>query len=132
MTPSPYRLSRIAESEVNMSEVFDLVKVAAKALSDKKGVDVKVLDIRGISPIADYFVIGSAKNANQIEAMQDAVDEEMHKVGAELKQIEGNRNSTWILMDYNDVIVHIFSEEDRLFYDLERVWTDGKPVDIEL
>ena len=115
-----------------MSEVFDLVKVAAKALSDKKGVDVKVLDIRGISPIADYFVIGSAKNANQIEAMQDAVDEEMHKAGAELKQIEGNRNSTWILMDYNDVIVHIFSEEDRLFYDLERVWTDGKPVDIEL
>ena len=60
--------------------------------------------------------------------MCDAVDEALHEAGCQLKQTEGNRNSTWILMDYTDIIVHVFSREDRLFYDLERIWTDGKEI----
>ena len=67
---------------------------------------------------------------NQIQAMRDACEEALYKAGLKTKQIEGNSSSTWILMDYGDIIVHIFSKEDRLFYDLERIWRDGKIVDV--
>jgi ribosome-associated protein len=109
-------------------ETLELVKKAVAALDDKKAEDIKVIDIREISTIADYFIIASGSNQNQLTAMQDAVDEELHKAGVHVKQIEGNRNSTWILMDYEDIIVHLFSKQDRLFYDLERIWRDGKEI----
>ncbi|MCI5872301.1 MAG: ribosome silencing factor [Clostridiales bacterium] len=105
-------------------------KVAVAALEDRKAEDVKVIDIREISPIADYFIIANGTNQNQIQAMRDACDEALYKAGLKVKQVEGNSNSTWILMDYGDIIVHIFSKEDRLFYDLERIWRDGKEVDV--
>lgn len=113
-----------------MNQSAEMVKIAAKALEDKKAEDIRVIDIREISTIADFFVIANGTNANQLAAMRDAVDEELHKAGYHTKQVEGNQNSTWILMDYNDIIVHIFSKEDRLFYDLERMWTDGKQIDV--
>jgi ribosome-associated protein len=109
-------------------ETLELVKKAVDALADKKAEDITVLDIRNVSTIADYFIIANGSNQNQLSAMQDAVDEEMYKSGVHAKQIEGNHSSTWILMDYQDVIVHLFSKEDRLFYDLERIWRDGKMV----
>jgi ribosome-associated protein len=112
-------------------ETLELVKKAVAALDDKKAEDIKVIDIREISTIADYFIIASGSNQNQLTAMQDAVDEELHKAGVHVKQIEGNRNSTWILMDYEDIIVHLFSKQDRLFYDLERIWRDGKEIRME-
>ena len=108
----------------------ELTKIAVAALEDRKAEDVTVIDIREISPVADYFVIANGTNQNQIQAMRDAVDEALYKAGVSVQQIEGNQNSTWILMDYNDIIVHIFSREDRLFYDLERIWRDGKRIDI--
>ena len=111
-------------------EMLEIVKQAVKALEDKKAEDVKVIDIREVSSIADYFIIANGSNQNQLQAMQDAVDEAIYKAGLQAKQIEGNNNSTWILIDYNDIIVHLFSKEDRLFYDLERIWKDGKIVDI--
>ena len=111
-------------------ETLELVKKAVAALEDKKADDVTVIDISGVSTIADYFIIANASNQNQLTAMQDAVDEAMYKEGVHAKQIEGNRSSTWILMDYQDIIVHLFSKEDRLFYDLERIWRDGKVIDI--
>lgn len=114
-------------------EAREAAKTACMALEDKKGKDIKVIDIRNISVVADYFILADGENRNQLQAMQDAVDEEMTKAGIHAKQIEGNRNSTWILMDYGDIIVHIFSKEDRLFYDLERIWRDGeliKPEDL--
>ena len=106
-------------------------KIAVAALEDRKAEDVKIIDIREISPIADFFIIADATNQNQIQAMRDAVDEALYKAGLKVKQIEGNQNSTWILMDYGDVIIHIFSREDRLFYDLERVWRDGKEIAVD-
>ncbi len=112
-------------------ETLELVKLAVDALNDKKAEDVRVIDIHEISTIADYFVIASGANTNQLGAMQDAVDEALYKAGVHVKQIEGNRNSTWILMDYEDIIVHLFSKEDRLFYDLERIWRDGKQITME-
>lgn len=101
------------------------------ALSDKKAEDIRVIDISEISTLADYFIIATATNSNQIQALVDAVGEELGKDGHEARQVEGNRNSSWILMDYNDIIVHLFSKEDRLFYDLERIWTDGKSVEVD-
>lgn len=109
-------------------ETLELVKKIASALEDKKAEDITVIDIREISSIADYFVIANGNNPNQLIAMQDAVDEVMYTNGVHSKQVEGNNNSTWILMDYKDIIVHLFSKEDRLFYDLERIWRDGKIV----
>lgn len=111
-------------------ETLELVKKVASALEDKKAEDITVIDIREVSSIADYFIIANGNNANQLVAMQDAVDEAMYTNGVHSKQVEGNNNSTWILMDYQDIIVHLFSKEDRLFYDLERIWKDGKIVEL--
>ena len=114
-----------------MSDSKKYAKIAYDALADKKGENIKIIDISEVSPIADYFIIADGANQNQLQAMCDAVDEELYKAGCELKQTEGNRNSTWILMDYGDIIVYVFSKEDRLFYDLERIWKDGVEVDPE-
>lgn len=105
--------------------------LAIDALEDKKAIDVKVIDIQGISVIADYFIIASGSNKNQVQAMSDNVSEMLGKAGYESKQVEGYNGANWILMDYRDIIVHIFSEEDRLFYDLERIWRDGRIVDAD-
>lgn len=109
---------------------LEYCKIAVEALEDRKAEDVKVIDIREVSTIADFFVIADGTNPNQIQAMRDAADEALYKAGLKAKQVEGNRDSTWILMDYGDIIVHIFSKEDRLFYDLERIWRDGKVIDV--
>ncbi len=109
---------------------LEYCKIAVEALEDRKAEDVKVIDIREVSTIADFFVIADGTNPNQIQAMRDATDEALYKAGLKAKQVEGNRDSTWILMDYGDIIVHIFSKEDRLFYDLERIWRDGKVIDV--
>ena len=106
----------------------EMAKLAYQALSEKKAEDIRIIDISEISVIADYFIIASGSNANQL---QDSVDEQLYKAGYHAKQIEGNQRSSWILMDYSDIIVHIFSKEDRLFYDLERIWRDGKDIDPE-
>lgn len=111
-------------------ETLEIVKTAVEALRDKKAEDVTVIDITGVSSIADYFIIANGNNQNQLTAMQDAVDEALCKAGLHAKQIEGNNKSTWILMDYEDIIVHLFSKEDRLFYDLERIWRDGKIIEM--
>ena len=111
-------------------ELLEVVKKAVGALEDKKAEDITVIDISEVSSIADFFIIANGSNVNQLAAMQDAVDEVFYKSGLHAKQIEGNKNSTWILIDYNDVIVHLFDKEDRLFYDLERIWKDGKVVDL--
>ena len=108
----------------------EMAKIACHALGEKKAEDIQVIDIRNISVIADYFVIASASNSNQIQAMMDAAEEELYKAGYHCTQKEGNSNSSWVLMDYKDIIIHIFSKEDRLFYDLERMWTDGKQIDV--
>ena len=116
------------ERRKTMTESAKFAKIAYEALADKKGENIKIIDISEVSAIADYFIIADGMNQNQLQAMCDAVEEDLYKAGCKLKQTEGNRNSTWILMDYGDVIVHVFSKEDRLFYDLERIWTDGKEI----
>lgn len=108
-----------------------MAQIACKAIDDKKGQDIKIIDIHNVSVIADYFVIASGTNSTQVQAIVDNVEEQLGRAGFEAKQIEGNRNSSWILMDYGDVIVHVFDEENRLFYDLERIWRDGKVLEMD-
>lgn len=112
-----------------MSQSLEMVKLAKKALEDKKAQDIKVIDISHVSVIADYFVIADGSNPNQVQAMVDAVEEELGKAGHVCRQIEGYGAGGWILMDYGDIIIHAFCREDRLFYDLERIWRDGKLLD---
>ena len=109
----------------------ELTKIVCNALSEKKAIDVKDIDISNVSVLADCFVVASASNQNQLLAMQDEVDRKLYENGIHAKSIEGNRESTWILMDYEDIIVHLFSEEDRLFYNLERIWKDGIIIDAD-
>lgn len=106
----------------------EMVKLAVQALEDKKGEDIKVIDITGVSVLADYFIIASGTNKNQVQALADHVDETLGKAGFEAKQTEGYATANWVLLDYNDIIVHVFDSENRLFYDLERIWRDGKTI----
>jgi len=108
-----------------------IVKTAVRALNDKKGEDIKVIEIGKISTVADYFIIANGNSIPQVEALVDNVTEELLKEGIHAERVEGVRSSGWILMDYGDVVIHVFSKEDRLFYDLERIWRDGKEIDIE-
>ena len=114
----------------HLNKSKEMTRLAIQALEDKKGNDIQIIDIHEVSVIADYFIIASGNNQNQLQAMRDAADEALYKAGVKVQQVEGNQSSTWILMDYNDIIIHIFSKEDRLFYDLERIWRDGKKIDI--
>ena len=109
-----------------MSQANEMVKLAITALEDKKGEDIRVIDIHEVSVLADYFLIASGSNGNQVQAMADNVEEELGKAGYPCRQVEGYQSANWILMDYGDIIVHVFDKEDRLFYDLERIWRDGK------
>ena len=105
------------------------VKECVKALEDKKGEDIRIIDISEVSTLADYFIIASGSSVNQIKAMCDAVDEKLTRLGINKRQIEGYDAGNWVLMDYHDIVVHVFDSENRLFYDLERIWRDGKLVD---
>ena len=127
-----YSNDMIIECEVNMSDIsVKMAKTAYDALDEKLGEDIRILRINEISVIADYLIIANGDNPNQIRAMLEQVEERMTEAGFASKRIEGNKNSTWILMDYGDVIVHIFSRDDRLFYDLERIWQDGEDISRE-
>jgi ribosome-associated protein len=107
----------------------ELARIAITALEEKKATEIRVIDISEVSVLADYFIIANGSNRPQMQAMSDEVSEKMEKAGAVLKQVEGYDNASWILLDFGDVIVHIFGEQDRLLYDLERIWRDGKQVD---
>lgn len=106
-----------------------MAKLAIEALEDKKAEDIKVIDISEVSVIADYFIIAGGTNRSQIQALADNVDEKLGRAGHPSKQVEGYDTANWILMDFGDVIVHVFDKENRLLYDLERIWRDGQQVD---
>jgi ribosome-associated protein len=114
-----------------MTQAKEMARLAVKALEEKKAEDVKILDIEKISTLADYFIIASGTNRNQVQAMADSVEEALGKAGYLPRHIEGYQTANWILMDYGDIVLHLFDEENRLFYDLERIWRDGASVSRE-
>lgn len=114
-----------------MSRSMEMVKTAYQALDKKLAEDIRVIDISNVSVLADYFIIANGSNINQVQAIADEVLEKMEQAGYALRQTEGYQSAIWILMDYSDVVIHVFSRDDRRFYDLERIWRDGAIVDIE-
>ena len=116
--------------EVETVQAKEMAKIAYHALDEKQGEDIRIIDIAGISVLADYFIIANGSSESQVQAMVDNVEEEMHKAGYSLKQREGYGSGNWVLLDFGDVIVHVFDKENRLFYDLERIWRDGKNIGI--
>ncbi len=114
-----------------MNEAKEMTKIVIEALEDKKAEDIKIIDISKVSVMADYFIIADGSNRNQVQALIDNVEEKLHKAGYQPKQIEGYDSANWVLMDYLDIIVHVFDRENRLFFDLERIWRDGKMMSAE-
>lgn len=113
-----------------MSHGKDMVRIIYDALEEKKGEEIKVIDISEITVISDYFVIVNGNSNSQIDALVENTEEKMHQAGYALKQREGSRGGTWVLLDYGDVIVHIFDKENRSFYNLEHIWNDGRIVEM--
>ncbi len=106
----------------------EMIKLIHEALTEKKASDISVIDISKLSVVADCFIIASGENVRQTGALCDNVEEKLGKAGFTARSIEGRQTGNWILMDYSDVIVHIFDKENRLFYDIERIWKDGKKI----
>ena len=111
-------------------ESYELAVLLARAPDSKKGGDIKVLRTEGITTLADYFVICTATSNTQVKAMSDACEEAAEKNGERVHHIEGHRGGTWLLMDFSAVVVHVFTDEARKFYDLERLWSDAEEIDI--
>ena len=104
-----------------MTQSKKMARIAYDALNEKKGEDIKIIDIAEVSTLGDYFVIANGNN----------VEEEMHKAGFSLRQREGRASGSWILLDFGDVIIHVFDKESRAFYNIERAWKDGKEITVK-
>ncbi|MBQ1546522.1 MAG: ribosome silencing factor [Clostridia bacterium] len=109
---------------------IETAKCAAKAADSKKADNIRVIKVENVTTIADYFVIATGFSSTQVRAIADEIEFQLKEAGETVSHIEGHKNDTWILLDYVDVIVHVFSEEAREYYDLDKMWADGEPVDI--
>lgn len=114
-----------------MEQSRQMAKIAYEALDDKKGEDIRVIDISNVSVLADYFIIANGTSDSQVRALVDSVEEKLGKAGYDVKQREGYGLGSWVLLDFGEIIVHVFDKENRLFYNLERIWSDGKMIDAE-
>ena len=108
-----------------------IIMTAYEAIADKKGENIKIIDISEVSVIADYFIVTNGTSSSQVKAISDNVAEKLHELGVDVIRTEGYSTASWILMDFGSIIVHVFSKDDRLFYDLERIWSDGRQITIE-
>lgn len=109
---------------------LETARYAAKALCERKGIDTKIIKISDISSIADYFVIAAGSSNTHVKSLADNVEFRLDNEGISVSHIEGYRSDSWILLDYVDVVVHVFSEDAREYYDLERLWEDGEEMDV--
>jgi ribosome-associated protein len=110
--------------------MIDALKIAINAADEKKAYDLVALDISEIASFANYFFFCTGDSSRQMQAIADEVEEKLKSFGIKPSHIEGYKNAEWILMDYIDLVVHIFSKSARAYYDLERLWRDGKKLDI--
>ena len=111
-----------------MKQSLEMVQIIHKALDEKLAEDIRIIKVDEVTVMADYLIITNGSSTPQVDALIDNVQDRMAEKGYHVRQVEGNRNATWTLLDYGDVIVHVFTKEDRLFYDLERIWKDGSDV----
>ena len=108
----------------------EALKIAVKAVDDKKGIDIVALDISGVATFADYFLLCSGDSSRQIQAIADEVEQRLAAKGQRPAHVEGYSNAEWILLDYLDLVIHVFSKQARAYYDLERLWRDAKTLDV--
>ena len=111
---------------------LEILKIAVKTLDDKKGHDLKVIKIADVSTIANYFVIVTGTSSTQVKTLADETEHKLKQAGAVPERTVNHRGAEWIVLDYIDVVIHIFYKETREFYDLERLWQDGEELDVEL
>lgn len=111
-------------------ESLELARKAAALLDEKKALRVSVIKIREISTLADYFVIASGNTAVHVRALSDELEEKLKAEGVPPIRVEGYRSRSWVLLDYGGVVVHVFTQEAREFYDLDRLWSDGERIDM--
>lgn len=114
-----------------VGDIDERISIIVKACIDKKGFNTKVLDIRKLTPITDYFVLVSGNSAIQVKAIADEIEEKMMIAGHELFGKEGKESGRWVLLDFRDIIVHIFHVEDREFYNLEKLWADSEELTLD-
>lgn len=112
-------------------EETNRLSVILKSADDKKAFDIKLLDITELTTIAKYFVICSGNSDVQVKSIADEIEEKMFENGLKFMQKEGHRGGRWIILDYNDIIVHVFHKEERSFYNLDKLWIDSKNIDID-
>jgi ribosome-associated protein len=109
---------------------LEILKIAVKTLDEKKGHDLKVIKIADVSAIANYFALATGSSSTQVKTLADEVEQKLKAAGIMPTRTEGYRGADWIVLDYIDVVIHIFYKETREFYDLERLWQDGEEVDL--
>ena len=109
----------------------EVALAAAKALNDKKGLDIRLLEVRNVTVLADYFLICTGTSNTHVKSLCDEVERVMDEAEESLLHREGHRSGTWVLLDYGCLIVHVFTDETRKFYDLERLWNDATPVALD-
>lgn len=110
---------------------FEMLQIAVKTLDAKKGHDLKVIKISDVSSIANYFVLATGTSSSQVKTLADETEQKMKEAGAIPRRTENYRGADWVVLDYIDVVVHIFYKETREFYDLERLWQDGEEIALE-
>jgi ribosome-associated protein len=121
--------NKSADAAPQQDEGLDArIESALRAASDKKALDLVVLDLRPVATFTDYFLIASGTNVRQVQAIADEITERLKREGTRAERIEGYSTAEWVLVDYGDFIVHIFEEKARRFYDLERLWREGVRV----
>ncbi len=111
-----------------VDELDERILLALQAASNKKAIDMVVLDLREIASFTDFFIIASGANERQVRAIAEGIVEALKKVGTPVARIEGHKTAEWILLDYGDFLVHVFDDKSRKFYDLERLWRESKRV----
>jgi ribosome-associated protein len=110
---------------------LELAKICAQAAIDAKAEELVILDVKGISSFTDYFVIMNGRSTRHVQGLAEAIGKEMHAKPANVANAEGLEEDMWVLLDFDDVVVHIFYHEQRKFYDLESLWHDARPIPIE-
>jgi ribosome-associated protein len=128
--PAPSAASQETNQGGDLSEFDERIRLALHAAAEKKALEPTVLDLRGIASFTDFFLITTGTNRRQVQAISDEVVEQLKRAGTRAARVEGYQTAEWILVDYGDFVVHVFDEKARRFYDLERLWREGKRVDI--
>lgn len=132
LNPTAQSELKALPKEIVTEELDERILSSLQAANDKKAVDLVVLDLREIASFTDYFVIVSGNNERQVQAISDEVFERLKKAGTPAARVEGYKSAEWILLDYGDFIVHVFSDKARKFYDLERLWRESRRVALPL